>query len=227
MSRRALWPGLPVNEICRPVAKPGQFACRNKPLLGRRAVSERVRRAGSGANTPRSKRRPSNPRSAHPPSAEWRHRRYAWVASKGERQHGGPRRDLVLRLAHPATPEDGALRDGVATNRSYVLCIGGDREPTWRRAARVTLNFRLAMHIDTDEANAANVQTGRAQGSSEGIAMSNEPAPAAGVKKQTGKQHQESTHVHANENQRGRRTRFRDVDRRRSLMQCRHRAQQR
>ena len=47
--------------------------------------------------------------------------------------------------------------------------VAGDRELTFGGVlVRMDANFALAMHIDTDEANAANVQTG-AQGYIEGI----------------------------------------------------------
>ena len=67
------------------------------------------------------------------------------------------------------TPQD-ALRYGVRDKSVVrVLVATGDRELEFGDVlVRVSPGYRLAMHIDTDEANAANVQTG-AQGFIKGI----------------------------------------------------------
>jgi acetate kinase len=66
------------------------------------------------------------------------------------------------------TPED-ALRYGVRDKSVVRVRIEGDRELIFGDVLiRVDPNFKLAMHIDTDEANAANVKSG-AQGYIEGI----------------------------------------------------------
>jgi acetate kinase len=73
----------------------------------------------------------------------------------------------ALRHIH-MTPED-ALRYGLRDKSFVRVRIAGDRELVFGDVlVRVDPKFALAMHIDTDEANAANVQTG-AQGYIEGI----------------------------------------------------------
>jgi acetate kinase len=78
-------------------------------------------------------------------------------------------RGVICALRHiHMTPED-ALRYGVRDKSVVRARIAGDRKLIFGDVlVRVDPNFALAMHIDTDEANAANVKTG-AQGYIEGI----------------------------------------------------------
>ena len=65
----------------------------------------------------------------------------------------------ALRHVH-MTPED-ALRYGVKDKSTVRVRIHGDRELIFGDVrVRVDPNFKLAMHIDTDEANGAGVKTG-------------------------------------------------------------------
>jgi acetate kinase len=73
----------------------------------------------------------------------------------------------ALRHIH-MTPAD-ALRYGLKDKSTVRVRVPGDRELVFGDVLiRVNPNFSLAMHIDTDEANAANLQTG-AQGFIDGI----------------------------------------------------------
>ena len=60
------------------------------------------------------------------------------------------------------TPED-ALQMGLQDKDLVSVRVGGNRELTFGDVlVRVDPSYKLAMHIDTDEANAASITTGMA-----------------------------------------------------------------
>ena len=82
-------------------------------------------------------------------------------------------RGVICALRHiHMTPAD-ALRYGLKDKSTVLVRVSGDRELVFGDVLiRVNPSYSLAMHIDTDEANAAHLQTG-AQGFIEGIQNQN------------------------------------------------------
>ncbi|HXJ57546.1 MAG TPA: acetate/propionate family kinase [Verrucomicrobiae bacterium] len=155
------------------LSQPGQYSCREQlTVVGPKGRIERVRVLG-----------PTRPQTqieiamteqfklgVHPPIRE-----SGDLADTPGCTLEGPagqvqlERGVICALRHVhMTPED-ALRYGVRDKSVVRVRLAGERELVFGDVlVRVNPNFSLAMHIDTDEGNAANVQTG-AQGFIDGI----------------------------------------------------------
>jgi acetate kinase len=155
------------------LSQPGQYACKEQlTIVGPKGRIERVRVLGPArkytqveiAMTEQFKL------GVHPPIRE-----SGDIADTPGCTLEGPagsvklERGVICALRHVhMTPED-ALRYGVRDKSFVRVRVAGDRELIFGDVlVRVDSSFALAMHIDTDEANAANVQTG-ARGFIEGI----------------------------------------------------------
>jgi acetate kinase len=155
------------------LSQPGQFACEEQvTLVGPKGRVEHVRVLGPARRATQVEIAMTEQfkLGVHPP-----------IRESGDLKDTpgvtleGPRGSVTLecgvicawRHIH-MTPQD-ALRYGVKDKSVVRVRVSGDRELVFGDVrVRVDPNSRLVMHIDTDEANAANVQTG-AQGSLEGI----------------------------------------------------------
>jgi len=68
---------------------------------------------------------------------------------------------VILALRHIHMSFEDALRFGIRDNDIVQVMVEGERGITFDEVLiRVDKNFRLAMHIDTDEANASGIKTG-------------------------------------------------------------------
>ncbi len=147
------------------LSQPGQFACREQvTIVGPKDRIERVRVLGPARRATQVEISMTEQfkLGIHPP-----------IRESGDLQGTpgctleGPAGSVALdqgvicalRHVH-MTPED-ALRYGVKDKSTVRVRIHGDRELIFGDVrVRVDPNFKLAMHIDTDEANGAGVKTG-------------------------------------------------------------------
>ncbi|MDD4869518.1 MAG: acetate/propionate family kinase [Kiritimatiellae bacterium] len=156
------------------LSQPGQFACNEKVVLvGPKGKVERVRVLGPARKATQVEISMTEQfqLGIHPP-----------VRESGD-LNGTPGltiegtvgkvvldKGVICAMRHIHMPPEDALRYGLRDK--YVVrvrVVGGNRELIFGDIlVRVHPNFKLAMHIDTDEANAADIKTGN-QGFIEGI----------------------------------------------------------
>jgi acetate kinase len=147
------------------LSQPGQFACQEQlAIIGPKGRIERVRVLGPArkdtqveiAMTEQFKL------GIHPPIRESGDiRDTPGCTLEGPAGSVTLERGVICALRHVhMTPTD-ALRYGVKDKSTVRVRVPSDRELVFGDVCiRVNPNFRLAMHIDTDEANAANLKTG-------------------------------------------------------------------
>jgi acetate kinase len=156
-----------------PLSQPGQFACKETVnLVGPKGRVERVRVLGPERS--RSQVEISMTEQfklgVHPPIRESSDLDGTpGLTLEGPLGNVSLKQGVICAMRHIHMAPEDALRLGLRDRYIVRVVVQGDRELTFGDVAvRVSPNFKLAMHIDTDEANAANLQTG-AVGVVEGI----------------------------------------------------------
>jgi acetate kinase len=147
------------------LSQPGQFACKEQlAIVGPKGRIERVRVLGPTRKYTQVEIAMTEQfrLGVHPPIRESGDIKDTPGCTL-EGPAGGLKLDrgVICALRHIHMTPDDALRYGVRDKSVVRVRLEGDRELVFGDVlVRVDPNFALAMHIDTDEANAANVQTG-------------------------------------------------------------------
>jgi acetate kinase len=147
------------------LSQPGQFACNEKVnLIGPRGRVENVRILGPTRKETQVEISMTEQfkLGIHPPIRESGYLEGTpGVTLEGSKSVVTIDRGVICALRHiHMTPED-ALRMGLKDKDVVTVRLEGDRELTFGDVlVRVNPNYRLAMHLDTDEGNAANIAIG-------------------------------------------------------------------
>jgi acetate kinase len=157
----------PGHELTREsdLSQPGQFACQEQvTLVGPKGRVERVRVLGPvrQASQVEIAMTEQFKLGIHPPIRESGDiKDTPGVVLEGTAGSLTLARGVICALRHiHMTPGD-ALRFGVKNKSTVRVRVPGDRELIFGDVlVRVDPSFRLAMHLDTDEANAANLKNG-------------------------------------------------------------------
>jgi acetate kinase len=157
----------------QPLSQPGQFACKETVnLVGPKGRVERVRVLGPE----RSKSQVEISMTEqfklgiHPPIRESGDLDGTpGLTLEGPTGGAELKQGVICAMRHIHMAPEDALRLGLRDRYIVRVVVQGNRELTFGDVSvRVSPNFKLAMHIDTDEANAAGLETG-AVGIVEGI----------------------------------------------------------
>jgi acetate kinase len=155
------------------LSQPGQYACKEQlTIVGPKGRIERVRVLGPARKATQVEIAMTEQfrLGVHPPIRESGDiKDTPGCTLEGPTGSVKLERGVICALRHVhMTPAD-ALHYGVRDKSFVRVRVDGDRELVFGDVlVRVDPSFALAMHIDTDEANAANVRTG-AEGYIEGI----------------------------------------------------------
>ncbi len=147
------------------LSQPGQFACAEQVnIVGPKGRVERVRVLGPARKATQVEISMTEQfkLGIHPPIRESGDvQGTPGCTLEGTAGHVALDRGVICALRHiHMTPAD-ALRYGVRDKSTVRVRVPGDRELVFGDVRiRVDPNYRLAMHLDTDEANAANLKTG-------------------------------------------------------------------
>ena len=147
------------------LSQPGQFACKEQlTIVGPKGKIERVRVLGPvrKASQVEIAMTEQFKLGIHPPIRESGDLRDTpGCTLEGPAGSVTLDKGVICALRHVhMTPAD-ALRYGVRDKSTVRVRVAGDRELVFGDVrVRVDPNFQLAMHLDTDEANAANLKTG-------------------------------------------------------------------
>lgn len=155
------------------LSQPGQYACKQKVnLVGPKGTVDRVRVLGPARKETQVEISMTEQfkLGIHPPIRESGDvKNTPGVVLEGPAGKVALDRGVICALRHiHMSPED-ALQFGLRDKHRVRVRISGDRELTFGDVLiRVHPSFKLAMHIDTDEANAGNIVPD-AKGTIEGI----------------------------------------------------------
>jgi acetate kinase len=147
------------------LSQPGQFACKETVnLIGPKGRVEQVRVLGPLRNQSqieismteefklgiKAPIRPSGDLEGSP-----------GITLEGPKGTCSISQGVICSLRHIHTPPQDALSFGLKDRDTVMVKVKGERTLTFGDVlVRVNPDFRLSMHLDTDEANAANIRTG-------------------------------------------------------------------
>lgn len=156
-----------------PLSQPGQFACEEQVnLIGPKGRVERVRVLGPERNQSQVEISMTEQfkLGIHPPIRESGDlEKTPGITLEGTAGTARLDKGVICAMRHVHMAPEDALRYGLRDKYIVRVRIAGDRELVFGDVLiRVSPNYRLAMHIDTDEANAAHIATG-ARGFIDGI----------------------------------------------------------
>ena len=147
------------------LSQPGQFACEERVnLIGPKGKVERIRVLGplrkqTQVEISRTEEFKLGIKAPIRPSGDLAGSPGITLEGPGGSCHLPEGVICSLRHIH-MTPED-ALTFGLKDRDIVMVKVGGERELIFGDVlVRVKPDYRLAMHLDTDEANAANIRTG-------------------------------------------------------------------